>query len=66
MSIQIIESLKNRLKEFGLNPKAWKIKILDHHQFLITSINDSEFSLKGYTKNKNGKPEWARLEIYSI
>lgn len=58
-------SLKNDLKNFGLNPAEWTIRKLSGQRYKIAAIADSSFFFLGETRNEE-LPQWKELKLASI
>lgn len=63
---QDLENLKLKLRQYGLNPEEWLLKVGGRGLFLVVHREDHDFSLVGRTKGRRGRRSWADLRLRSV
>lgn len=61
-----LQTLKNQLRHFGLNPKEWTMTLQDSRRCLITHRQDKELSFVGHTNLRQPRPQWRTLTLRSL
>lgn len=63
MSKNASEQLHNNLKNFGLNPKDWRIQEIQNQHYAVTDVQDGQFYFLGEVDTTKESPTWNRLEL---
>ncbi len=60
------ETLKLKLKKFGLNPTDWRMILMDSRTWLIVNRLDWTYRLMGRTSVRNSQINWNDISLVSI
>lgn len=65
----LIEQLSQQLREFGLNPRDWKIMPKGHDRYKVQYSDDASWFFYGQSQMQNHpqeKAKWSYLKLISI
>ncbi len=61
-----LKVLESDLKNFGLNPKDWKVVREPANSYRVQSVEDYSFVFRGQVRRNGSKLAWRKLELASI
>lgn len=59
-------SLRDELKNYGLNPAEWTLRKLRKQKFKVTNVSDKKFYFIGDTQASGPLQKWETLQLISI
>jgi hypothetical protein len=65
-SANVLSMLATKLRDFGLNPRDWRIVPQGHDRFKVEYTDDETWYFLGTVKEKENETTWERLHLASL